>query len=163
MKKILLPVILVGLILLTACSTALPMGESELSPAPQFVVEDLQGNHVDVAAGQALVLNFWASWCPSCRRMMPAWQTIYDELGGDVRMMSINVGESRDRAMQFTSGAGHTFPVYLDAPLASAADAFALTHFPTTIFINAHGDVLHRHIGTLNATMLRLHTADLLD
>ncbi|MCL2445401.1 MAG: TlpA family protein disulfide reductase [Oscillospiraceae bacterium] len=158
MRKILLPILLIGLLLFTACGTALPQ---EVSPAPMFAVEDLQGNAVEFTQGQALVINFWASWCPSCRRMMPAWQTVFDELGdSNVRMMSVNVGESRDRAMQFINNAGHSFPIYFDL-LQEAAQAFALTHFPTTVFINANGEVLHRHIGTLNETMLRLHIDDL--
>ncbi|MCL2531739.1 MAG: TlpA family protein disulfide reductase [Oscillospiraceae bacterium] len=160
MRKFLLPILLIGLLIFAACGTALP--QEEPSPAPQFAVQDLQGNQVVFEPGQPLVINFWASWCPSCRRMMPAWQTVYNEFAasGDVRIMSINVGETRDRAMQFINNAGHTFPVYFDLDQ-QAAQAFAITHFPTTVFISAQGEVLHRHIGTLNETMLRLHIDNL--
>jgi len=160
MRKILLPMLLIGLVFLTACSTALPI-ESP-SPAPQFAVQNLQGDEVEFAPGQALVVNFWASWCPSCRRMMPAWQTVFNEFedSHDVRMMSVNVGESRDRAMQLINNAGHTFSVYFDFDQ-QAAQAFSITHFPTTVFINAQGEVVQSHIGTLNETVLRLHIDNL--
>jgi len=157
MRKVLLPLLLVGLLILTACGTALPPGES--SPAPDFAVQDMQGNQVAFEPGQPLVLNFWASWCPACRGMMSDWQTMFDEQD-DVRMMSVNVGETRERATDFIAGLGHSFPVYLDT-LQEAAREFSLTHFPTTVFINADGEVMHRHIGPLNATMLRLYIDDL--
>jgi len=165
MRKLLVIIPLVALLLaLAACGQVPNFAQGEHSPAPAFAVEDLQGNQVVFEPGRPLVLTFWASSCPSCTRMMPDWQTVFNELDATdtVRMMSINVNDTRERAMQVLDRAGHTFPVYFDH-LNETALAFRITHIPATFFINGNGDIVHTHIGTLNATMLRLYIDDLRD
>ncbi|MFZ0281042.1 MAG: TlpA disulfide reductase family protein, partial [Bacteroidales bacterium] len=53
-------------------------------PAPDFSVTDLQGNALNLAAykGKVLVINFWATWCPPCRREIPDLVAAYKELKG---------------------------------------------------------------------------------
>jgi cytochrome c biogenesis protein CcmG/thiol:disulfide interchange protein DsbE len=50
-------------------------------PAPDFSLKDLNGQVVQLAdfKGRAVLVNFWASWCPPCRAEMPAFQKIYRE------------------------------------------------------------------------------------
>ena len=97
--------------------------EEELTPAPDFTVYDFQGNEVSLSdfRGKPVVLNFWASWCGPCKREMPDFESIYQELGEDVEFMMVNVTdgsrETRDSAAEFIAGEGYTFPVYYDSQL----------------------------------------------
>src|SRR4051812_46970005 len=42
-------------------------------PAPDFELKDLEGNvhHLSEYKGKVIVLNFWATWCPPCKKEIP--------------------------------------------------------------------------------------------
>jgi cytochrome c biogenesis protein CcmG, thiol:disulfide interchange protein DsbE len=48
-------------------------------PAPALVVQELNGQTFDLAAlrGEVVIINFWATWCPPCRKEMPALDAFY--------------------------------------------------------------------------------------
>src|SRR5271156_4170386 len=48
-------------------------------PAPALVAQELNGQTFDLAAqhGKVVVINFWATWCPPCRKEMPALDAFY--------------------------------------------------------------------------------------
>jgi cytochrome c biogenesis protein CcmG, thiol:disulfide interchange protein DsbE len=48
-------------------------------PAPALVVKELSGQTFDLAAlrGKVVVINFWATWCPPCRKEMPILDAFY--------------------------------------------------------------------------------------
>ncbi len=63
-------------------SDQLPLPEDRL-PAPSFTLLDSNGveRKLDTWKGRVLVVNFWATWCPPCRKEIPAFTKIQDELG----------------------------------------------------------------------------------
>ena len=129
--------------------------EEELTPAPDFTVYDSQGNEVSLSdfRGKPVVLNFWASWCGPCKREMPDFESIYQELGEDVEFMMVNVTdgsrETRDSAAEFIAGEGYTFPVYYDAQL-DGVSAYGLQGFPTTFYLNADREVMYGVYGMMS-------------
>jgi peroxiredoxin len=54
-------------------------------PAPEFTVVDRQGNKVHLAdyRGKVVLVNFWASWCTTCKAEKPTLELLNQELGGD--------------------------------------------------------------------------------
>ena len=137
-----------------------PPAQQEPGYAADFTLYDREGNPAPFMMGeQPVVLNFWASWCPACTRMMPALQAAYEQFGGDVTFIAVNlVGgrETHDSAMAAIEGNGFTFPVLFD-PHREAFGAFGATHLPTTVFINSVGEVIHRQVGTMSESALLEH------
>lgn len=66
-------------------------------PAPGWRLPTPSGEHVELAGlrGQAVVLDFWASWCPPCWRLMPEVEKLAQEFGDrGVRFFGVNSWES---------------------------------------------------------------------
>lgn len=118
-------------------------------PWQAFQPLDLKGKKLDLStyAGQPLVINFWASWCPPCRAELPAlnraWHALRDE---GVVMLAVNVGESASALTAFLDDYPIDFPVFMD----QAGDSMAqwqIKGMPTTIMLNRGGDIIHHIAG----------------
>ena len=114
------------------------------SPAVDFTVEGYDGSTVSFSSIEGpAVLNFWTTWCPSCTRMMPDLEALYQEFGEEVTFMMINLvgsrGETPLRSMAYIEDRGYTFPVYFDTER-EAARAFGVHGIPHTVFIDQNGN-----------------------
>lgn len=153
----------------------------ERKPAPDFTVYDADGNKVSLSdfAGEPVVVNFWASWCPPCKAELPDFETLYQEVGikdgmsgGDATdgaesdaadaqavrflMVALTDGqrETQETAASFVEEQGFTFPVYYDLDV-DAAYVYGLTSIPVTIFVDADGNMAAYQIGQLDEQTLR--------
>jgi peroxiredoxin len=126
------------------------------APAPDFTLEDLDGNPVRLAdqQGQVVLVNFWATWCGPCRLEMPELQARYDALKDQgFTVLAVNLDEPRDDAALFAQDLGLSFPVLLD-PGATVNDRYRVRGYPTTYFIDRDGNVDALHVGILSAAQL---------
>ena len=141
---------------------------------PDFELADVNGNRVRLSShrGQAVVLNFWATWCPPCLREMPLLQSIYDrERANGVMVIGVNVGEPPDVVANFLNRHHLTYPIWADSPDAEAAGSGARAAFnalgaaalPTTLYIKPDGVLLHRTVGELESLKLNRMVARLLN
>lgn len=139
----------------TAAETTAPA-----AAAPDFTVYDVEGNPVSLSDffGRPIVLNFWASWCGPCKMELPDFQTVYDEVGGDVQFLMINLTdgsrETVESASAYLKEQGYTLPAYYDTQL-SAAMAYGVSAIPCTYFIDAQGCAIARSSGAIDAQTLQ--------
>jgi len=112
---------------------------------------DLQGQRWTSASlkGRAVVLNFWATWCPPCKEELPSLQTLHDIGGGDPVVIGINVRETASHVRRYLASTGMNFPVVLD-PQAELAKRFGVTAFPTTLLIAPDGLIRWRVVGEVD-------------
>ena len=71
---------------------------------PEFTLPDRGGTPVSIAAmrGKVVCIEFWASWCPACRAMLPVLDQVAHRLGGDdVAVLAIDIDENRATAERF--------------------------------------------------------------
>ena len=135
-----------------------PKSGSEVSPAPDFSVLNSRGEDVNLSdmRGKPTIVNFWATWCPPCRSEMPHFEEAYREIGGEVNFMMVDLtvgGETRADAEDFVKKQGFTFPIYFDTT-GEAAAKYGVSAIPTSVFIDADGNMAGKSIGMINKASL---------
>lgn len=116
--------------------------------APDFSVELLTGETVKLSdyRGKAVLLNFWATWCPPCVSEMPDIQKISEAFSGDLVVIAVNLSEQKNKVNGFISEKKYTFNVGLDVD-ASIQAKYPTEYIPYTIIIDANGVITKTHIG----------------
>lgn len=75
------------------------------TPAPDFQLGDLEGKTVKLSdfLGKQVVLVFWASWCPDCRKEIPQLKEMYAKHGKKVQFVSISYDRDFQRLKEFAA------------------------------------------------------------
>jgi cytochrome c biogenesis protein CcmG/thiol:disulfide interchange protein DsbE len=142
----------------TACAQSRP--DAKAVPAPEFSVVDLQGNTLNLAAykGKVLVINFWATWCPPCRREIPDFIAAYKELKGEgLEILGLSVDETTGPALvEWTRKIGVNYPIALATPEIIKAYEPG-DYIPATIIIDRKGMIRFRQSELMTKdTLVRL-------
>jgi len=121
------------------------------SPAPALKLKDLDGTIHDLGElrGRVVLVNFWATWCPPCRREMPSMERLSQALKGEpFSVLAVDVGENADTIDLFTSqlDATPTFPILLDTR-SDTLQAWKVAGLPTTFLIDKRGRIIASAIG----------------
>jgi peroxiredoxin len=109
--------------------------------APDLTLQTLDGETVILSdlRGQAVLINFWASWCPPCRNEMPAIQQVYEEYRDEgFTVLALNSQEQETRVAAFAGEFGLTFPILIDRD-GAVFDAYRVVALPTTFFVDRTG------------------------
>ncbi|HSK17747.1 MAG TPA: TlpA disulfide reductase family protein [Longimicrobiales bacterium] len=120
-------------------------------PAPDFGAPVFDGDslHLSSLAGQPVLLNVWATWCPPCREEMPALQALHEEFGPrGLRVVGVSVDSrgSEDTIRRFLEEGGYTFTILHDASDAVSRQ-FRTIGVPESFLIDGEGRVVRRWIG----------------
>ena len=135
-------------------------------PVPNFTLQTLDGKPVTFSSlqGQAVVLNFWATWCPPCRREMPLLDTVQREYRArGVTIVGIDLDEPVDFVRAYVQSVAVTYPIWVDTTdpgpefdqTRELYNRFGGIGLPTTFFIDAKGIIRDRYIGELNRAFLQ--------
>ncbi len=150
----------ISIYLLVCCSAAILLyscqkketGEflKEGSKVPAFTLKSADGTgtwSIEKNNGSLLIINFWATWCPSCREEMPSMQRFYKTFNGNgLKMITVLYRDNPFSALSFMKEMRYDFPVFID-PEYKAAQIFGLTGVPETYIIAKNGILLNRIIG----------------
>ncbi|MHB1213746.1 MAG: TlpA family protein disulfide reductase [Thiobacillus sp.] len=120
-------------------------------PAPALKLKDLDGKTLDLAQykGKVVLINFWATWCPPCRREMPSMERLSQALKGEPFVaLAVDVGEDVDTIEVFTSQLDTmpTFPILLDTRSRSM-QVWKVAGLPTTYLVDKQGRIIASAIG----------------
>lgn len=118
-----------------------------VSPAPTLRLKDTDDKIVDLAQykGRVVLINFWATWCPPCRKEFPSLSRVRKLFKtNEFEVIAVNVGEDPDSVFSFT---GMTeFPVVFDRD-SKAMSAWAVRGLPTTFLVDRNGLLAYRATG----------------
>ncbi|RME49281.1 MAG: TlpA family protein disulfide reductase [Chloroflexi bacterium] len=111
--------------------------------APDFTLETLDGGRITLSQlrGKVVMVNLWASWCPPCRKEMPAIEKVYRqnrERGLEVLAVNTTYQDSLKGVTQFVQEYDLSFPILLDRD-GSVGRRYLLRALPTTFFIDRQG------------------------
>ncbi len=88
------------------------------------------------------MVNIWASWCPPCRKELPAFQRLHERADGQLRVIGVNSRDSREGAQSIGEDFGVRFPMLVDQGEA-VQRALRRNAVPLTVFVDARGGVRH--------------------
>ena len=120
-------------------------------PAPVLKFKDIDGKTHDLAQlkGKVVLINFWATWCPPCRREMPSMERLSQAFKGKpFVVLAVNVGEDADTIEAFTSQLDTTltFPILLDTR-SQGMRSWKVAGLPTTFLVDQQGRIVASAIG----------------
>lgn len=121
-------------------------------PVPAIALRDPENNLVslDGTKGKVVLLNFWATWCGPCREEIPTLIALQQRYAKQVQVIGISIdtrpaGEVQDFAEQLN----------INYPIAMSTDAVeqafgGVSSIPATFVVSKDGQIVDRHIGSLN-------------
>ncbi|HLJ53732.1 MAG TPA: TlpA disulfide reductase family protein [Chthonomonadaceae bacterium] len=109
-------------------------------PAPAVAVTELEGGRRTLGdfKGKVVLIDFWATWCPPCRKGLPETQRFYQEYGSRGLAVLAVSDESKATVKPFLKQNRFTFPTYLDKG-GIMGRAFGVTAIPTVAVIDRNG------------------------
>lgn len=120
-------------------------------PAPDFTLADMdeaQHSFKDLR-GKVILLNFWATWCPPCRREMPSMERLHQKLNGDdFTVIAVNQMEDGDHVFAYIGQleVDPTFTILFDLD-SKVSNSYRVNGLPTTYLIDKQGNIRYRAIG----------------
>ncbi len=118
--------------------------------APPWELKDLEGKPVKLSdfKGKVVILNFWATWCPPCRKEIPALirlQTKYKDKGLVVVAISLDQGGA-STVKPFVTRMKINYPVVIGDEKTAAAYG-SVQVIPTTFYVDREGNIAGEHQG----------------
>jgi len=112
-----------------------------------FTLTDLQGKawHLRELRGKVVLVNFWATWCPPCRKEMPDLQALYDKYKDQGFVVLAISDEEAAKVTPFISDRKISYPVLLD-PGGKVNEAFLVWGIPKSFVYDREGKLVAQSI-----------------
>jgi len=112
-----------------------------------FILSDLEGKpwHLRNLKGKVVLVNFWATWCPPCRKEMPDLQALYDKYKDQGLVVLSISDEEAAKVNPFIAERKITYPVLLD-PGRKVNEAFVVEGIPKSFVYNRDGKLVAQSI-----------------
>ena len=136
-----------------ARSGSLVAGQIIGKPAPDFTLKTLDGNTLKLSdlRGKAVVLNFWATWCPPCKVELPWFVDLQKQYGPQgLQIVGISEDEGgKDKVAAFVKEMGVNYTVAVDDDTV-AGKYGDVEDLPTTFYIDRNGKIVQFAMGLVD-------------
>jgi peroxiredoxin len=133
-------------------------------PAPELQLSDLGGQAFALSdfAGQMVLVNNWAIWCPPCKAELPDLNDFYLKYKDQgFVIIGIEAGSPPAEVAAYVEQTGLSFPIWVD-PQELALDAFMNFSLPSSYLVDRTGQIRLAWTGAISYEMLEKHVAPLL-
>ena len=112
-----------------------------------FTLTDLSGKSwtLQDLRGKVVLVNFWATWCPPCRKEMPDLETLYQRFAPQGFVVLAISDEDSAKVKHFLDGRGITYTILLD-PGRKVTDAFQVDGIPKSFVYDREGKLVAQSI-----------------
>lgn len=118
--------------------------------APQCQASDINNNqpvHIPGQRNKVIYLDFWASWCPPCKKSFPTLDKLHQELKEhDFEVIAVNLDENKDDALGFLQDNPVTFSIAYDGE-GVCPETYQVMAMPSSYIIDKNGVVRKVHLG----------------
>ncbi len=148
MRRQWISALLVASFLLLGAAPGWPLCLKEGQVAPNFTIEDIDGNPVKLSSfrGKVVLMAFWASWCPRCMEELAFLQGLSTALEDELVVLAINQ-ETQNLSPKHVAklkkeiqDLGIEFPVLLDKNL-DVWKLYCINALPTSVILDREGKV----------------------
>lgn len=125
--------------------------------APDFTLQKLGGDTItlsDYKGEKAVVLDFFATWCPNCRRDMPKLSKMYEKYKDEIEVIGVNLQEPESKVQDFISDFGISFPIVMD-PGSQTSRAYGVRYTNYHVLINKEGEITGFVPGDISESQLK--------
>ncbi|MDH5736283.1 MAG: TlpA family protein disulfide reductase [Gammaproteobacteria bacterium] len=140
-------------ILLLSLTNAVYAGNLELykgkAITPELHLEDMQGKIHDLKdyRGHVVLVQFWATYCPPCRKEMPSMNNLIQKMAGvPFKILAIDMGETREEVIKFINEVKPEFTILMD-PDGTAISAWNVFAAPSNFIIDPQGNIHYTLFG----------------
>jgi len=130
-------------------SVAFSLKESNINVTPELELSDLNRRLHNLAnyQGKVVMVQFWATYCPPCRKEMPSMNRLEKKLGSDkFKILAVNMGEDAEQVQKFANEVKPEFTILLD-PDGKAIKAWKVYAAPATFIIDPDGKIRYTLFG----------------
>ena len=135
----------------TETQAAAPVAAGKGSPAPDFTLKKIDGGELTLSSlrGKAVIVDFWDTWCPPCRKAMPHLQALSETYSDDLVVVGVALGRKGEEAVRsYTKDHGLTFEMVMFNNDQKLIDSFGgIQSIPTTFLIDADGIIQEKWVG----------------
>ena len=141
-----------------SASQAVSKQPEKLDQLPEFSYPDLQGNSRSSQewSDKIVVLNFWASWCPPCRKETPAFIEVQSSYPQQVQFVGIAI-DDKEPVQDFADTYGINYPTLLGDMSAIEISRQLGNRFsglPFTAIFDQHGKLVYQQTGEVKKAEL---------
>ena len=129
------------------------VGDVQGVAAPDFTLTSLDGRKVKLSdfRGKAVLLNFWATWCPPCKVEMPWFEDLQRQYGNaGLVVLGVAMDDTEPaKIAKYANELGVNYPVLLGTNQVSD-DYGDVQYLPTTFYIGRDGTIVDKMTGLLD-------------
>jgi thiol-disulfide isomerase/thioredoxin len=119
------------------------------SPAPPFLLTDLDGQPISTAAyhGKVVLINFWATWCPPCREEIPEMIALANKYKDNLQIIGVSMDDDPPETVRaFARAHNMNYPIVMGSDKLSE-EYGGVDALPTTFVLDTNGRVVQKHMG----------------